>query len=214
MATQAEPTATPQTGGICDRTPAVQDAILAALDQTPCSEVTDDDLATVKALSLETDSVSAADVASLTDITDIDLKLTDGLDAHLTSLTTLRNSHITFHLPQTEIPSAITEQFSARYNIPNDFLPHQHQDEYGRPIPTTPQSTRFDNLRFTILPTWYPGYANYRGNAPEGRGNRISVHSTTLVHHLIGSNWAATNAHITERPWWDYPKWQSVPSLK
>lgn len=121
-ATQEEPAPSAEAAGICGRTPAMQRAILAALGQSACSEVTDADLATITALSLKTDSVSAADVAGLTAITDIDLELTDGLDAHLASLTTLRNAHITFHLITTNQP--ILREASERYNIPEDFLPH------------------------------------------------------------------------------------------
>ena len=215
-ATRAEPTHTPQTGGICDRMPAVQDAILAALGQSACSAVTDADLATVTSLALKTESVSAADVAGLTAISDIELELTDGLDAHLASLTTLRNAHITFHLRQTPIPPyPVPEHMVTPYNIPGDFLPHQHQDEYGQWIHSTPPPTRFDNLRFTILPGWYPGYSVnvLRRDRTEGPGGRLSSHPPTLVHHLVGSNWAATNVHITERSWDNFFPSLTIPQM-
>lgn len=183
-AARAEPTATPQTGGICDRTPAVQDAILAALDQSACSAVTDVDLATIKSLSLKTVSVSATDVAGLTAITDIDLELTEGLDAHLASLTTLRNAHITFHLEQT-YGEPVPEEVSERYNIPEDFLPHRTPNDQSQ------SEIAFDTLYFTISQGLYPGYLHSKGPAP--------ADSTGLASHLLASRYAATNVHIIDR---------------
>ena len=191
---QEEPAPSAEAAGICGRTPAVQDAILAALNQTACSAVTDANLATITALSLKTDRVSAADVAGLTAITDIDLELTDGLDAHLASLTTLRNAHITFHLVTTNQP--ILREASERYNIPDDFLPHKDPDG-------DPQSdTGFDNLRFTISEGRYPGYPY--SESPGG---------ASLPEHLVASNWAATNVHITERTWSANPPSLTIPQM-
>ena len=200
------PTPETETGGICARTPAVKEAILAALDMQSCSAVEDSHLATVTSLDIASDRISPEDVAGLTAITDIKVQLFDGLDAHLANLTTLRNAHITFHLAQMPFTYPLPEDIAAPWRIPDDFLPHQDEFAYWPGSPST--SSKFDNLRFTILPGLYPGYLSADPDAPESPSGYGS-----LATDLVASNWAATNVHINETVWWDYPDWRSVPSL-
>ena len=151
---------TPETGGICSRTPAVKEAIMEALAATSCSAVTEDQLAQVDSLTLSTDKVDADDVAGLTGITTIDLTLTGAPMAQLASLTTLKNATISLTLPPT-IPSgtrltaeqiAQNEKNKADYTVADDFLPFgETHSQYGDRVPNPdPDGQHFDSLRFNI----------------------------------------------------------------
>ena len=142
------PTPEPETGGICARTPAVQEAILSALGMEACSQVEDSHLATVTTLKVTAEKVSPEDVAGLTAITDLDLELNGGINAHLAALTTLRRAEITINLPVVR-PEQLHTEGDPPWAVPDDFLPRSQKS-------TDTSFAGFEYLRYNISPGYYP----------------------------------------------------------
>ena len=126
---------------------------MAALQMQSCSAVQDSDLDTVTKLTITAETVSAEDVAGLTAITDLELELNNGLNAHLAALTTLRRAEITINLP-TVLPEEEYKADEPPWGIPEDFLPPKFLTRFG----TYEENTfaGFDHLRFNISPGFYP----------------------------------------------------------
>ena len=188
QAPHADPT--PESSGICSRTPAVKEAIMEALAETSCSAVTEDQLAQVDSLTFTADKVDADDVAGLTAITSIDLTLTGAPKAQLASLTTLKDATISLTLPPT-IPygTRLTDEQKAQnqknladYTVADDFLPFAENDDENRWTSPEDRDASFDTLRFNIT----------------GGGLPRTSEFVTMAHHLLDQGYPADHLTIND----------------
>ena len=190
------PPATPEpaaeTGGICPRNPAVTAAILEALETSSCATVTDDHLASIKSLTITAQRVDAEDVAGLSTITDLELQLTSGVQAHLASLTTLKNATITLTLPPppTTKPYFPSDEEVALHTIPVDFLPHF----YGKTSPR--DNLRYDDSSITVPPD--AGFETINYFITGGRTPKLWP-IESMAHQLLQQRYQTTNLTITDR---------------